>query len=126
MRPYVWTLLAVIGCCLFAMGGFAVGAYMQFLHTVAGTQDIFVRDITTAKSIARNECPNLMEWVKLDVPVQYVSLTEYEKLQTEPLPVRLTKIALMTWSLRSMPLNVIRSSDRWQRMMRDCDCGLEP
>ena len=126
MRPYLWAFVACLGCCVFAVGGFAVGAYMQFLHTVTATQDIFARDIAVAGFLKRNEASQLLEWMNADAPLQYDFLTDFEKIRTAPLPMRLTTVAQMTWNLRWMTRDALRPSDRLRDMMRKCECGLAP
>jgi hypothetical protein len=111
---------------VFAIGGFAVGAYMQFLHTVSATQDILVRDIAIARALTRNEGPQLLEWMRADAPLQYDFLTDFEEIRTAPLPMRLTTVAQMTWNLRWMTRDALRPADRLQDMMRKCECGLVP
>lgn len=126
MKNLSWALVALTCCCAFGIGGFAVGAYMQFLHAFAMNQDLLVRDITTAKTAARNDIPQLMEWMKTDVPLQYEFLTDRERIRSKPVLSRLATVARITWDQRGNPETVIRSSDSWQRMIRKCDCGLTP
>ena len=126
MKSYICVLVAVMGCATCAVGGFAVGAYIGFLHTVLGTQDTFARDIITAKSLARNQSPDLLKWMMVDAPLQYQFLTEFDKARSQPLPLRLTAAARMTWTFRSIPPKEFRSPQQLQKMMRDCGCGLAP
>ena len=126
MRPYVWGFVACLGCCVFAISGFAVGAYMQFLHTVTATQAIFAQDIATAQLLTKNGSAQLLEWMRNDARLQYTFLTDFERMRTAPLPVRLTEVAQMTWNLRWMTRDGIRSSERLQAMMRKCECGMAP
>jgi hypothetical protein len=126
MRRYLWAFVACLGCCVFAIGGFAVGAYMQFLQTVTATQAIFAQDIAIAQFLTRDEGSQLLEWMRADARLQYGFLTEFERARTAPLPVRLTTVAQMTWNLRWMTRDALRSSDRLQAMMRECECGLSP
>ena len=116
--------VAVTACIVCALGGFAVGAYMQFLHTVLATQDTFVRDIITAKSLARNQSSDLVQWMMADAPLQHLYLREFEKVRSQPLPLRLASVARMTWTLRSIPPKEFQSTQQLQNMMRDCGCGL--
>ncbi len=124
MRSYLSVLLTLACCCAFAIGGYAVGAYMQFVHTFAATQDTFARDIITAQGLVRNQESDLLEWLRRDAPLQYQFLTDFERIRNEPLPVRLSTVTRMTWSQWSMTTDGIRSSDHWRHMMRDCECGL--
>jgi hypothetical protein len=126
MRPYLWGFIACLGCCVFAISGFAVGAYMQFLHTVTAEQAIFAQDIATAQFLTRDEGSQLLEWIRNDVRLQYTFLTDFESIRTAPVPVRLTEVAKMTWNLRWMTRDAIRSSERLREMMRKCECGLGP
>lgn len=126
MRPCVMGFIACLGCCVFAISGFAVGAYMQFLHTVTTEQALFAQDIAIAQLLTRDEGSQLLEWMRNDVRLQYSFLTDFESIRTAPLPVRLTEVAKMTWNLRWMTRDAIRSSERLQDMMRKCECGLAP
>jgi hypothetical protein len=117
-------LAAVTACIVCAVGGFAVGAYIQFLHTVLATQDSFARDVITAKSLARNQSSDLVKWMMADAPLQYRYLTEFDKVRSQPFPLRLAAVARMTWTLRSIRPEEFRSPEQLQNMMRDCACGL--
>jgi hypothetical protein len=122
MRSYLFVSIAVVGCCVCSVGGYAVGAYMQFLHTFAAKQDIFVRDITTARGLAKSEDSDLLDWVRADAPLQYQFLTGFEAIRSASLPIKLVAVTRMTWGAK--PSEALRSPDRWQKMMRDCECGL--
>src|SRR5438034_9772967 len=117
MRSYFLVLLALVSCCAFAIGGYAVGAYMQFLHAFAAKQDTFVRDILTARVAVKNQDSELLEWMRRDAPLQYQFLTDFETIRNASLPVRLGAVTRMTWSQWSITSEAIRSSDRWQKMM---------
>lgn len=64
MKRYLCVSLALVSCCAFAIGGYAVGAYMQFLHTFVATQDTFVRDIVTAQGLTKSQGAELLEWMR--------------------------------------------------------------
>jgi hypothetical protein len=124
MKSYFLALLALVCCFAFAIGGYAVGAYMQFAHTFAATQGIFARDLITAEGLVKHQESELLESMRTDAPLQYQFLTDFEAIRNAPLPVRLSTVAQMTWSNWSMASGGIRSSDRWRQMMRRCECGL--
>ena len=124
MRRYLLPSLALATCCAFAIGGYAVGAYMQFLQTFAATQDTFARDIITAQGLTKNESSGLLEWMRTDIPLQYQYLVMFEATRNSSLPVSLSSVARMTWSQRSMASYALRSSDQWRQMMQKCACGL--
>lgn len=124
MKRYILVLLAVAGCCICAIGGYAAGAYMQFLYTFEAKQDTFVRDILTAQALTKNRNSEVLEWVRMDAPLQYQFLTDFEAIRNAPLPTKLTAVARMTWINRAWPSANIRSSDRWRKMMRNCNCGI--
>jgi hypothetical protein len=124
MRSYSWLLLTLACCCAFALGGYAVGAYMQFVHTITATQDIFARDVITAQGLVTNQQSKLLEWLRTDAPLQYRYLTEFERIRNEPLPIRLSTVTRITWSQWSLTTNGLRSSERLRQMMDACKCGL--
>ena len=124
MKPVLWVLIAIVSCGTFAVGGYAAGAYMQFLRTFALKQDTFARDIITAQGLARNRDSELLEWMRNDIPLQYQFLTDYEAMRNASLPVRLSMVARMTWRTRSTGDEGIRSAERWRKMIRECECGL--
>ena len=126
MKRYLIVLLALVSCCAFAIAGYAVGAYMQFLYTFSAKQDALVRDIATARGLTNNQVSETLEWVRKDAPLQYEFLSDYEKIRNASLPVKLSSVARMTWTLRAWPSEGIRTSERWRQMMSNCQCGLAP
>jgi hypothetical protein len=124
MKSYSQLSIALASCCACALGGYATGAYLQFLHSFAATQDAFARDIVIAQGLVRNQDSELLEWVRKDAQLQYQYLANYETVRNASFPVRLTAVARMTWTRSSLASEALRSSDRWQQMMLDCACGL--
>ena len=117
MRRYLWAFVACLGCCVFAIGGFAVGAYMQFLQTVTATQAIFAQDIAVAQFLTRDEGSQLLEWMRADARLQYGFLTGSRWYDRAEAPVRFWLVVTLNigvgiallWAAFHLPAN-----NRWR------------
>ena len=124
MKRYLYVLIVVASCAGFAIVGYAVGAYMQFLQTFNGQQGRFAHELIDARLLMRNQSVELLKLLQEDIPLQYQFLTGYEEIRNAPLPIRLSTVTRVTWSNWPLASQGVRSSAQWQKMMHDCECGL--
>ena len=122
-KQSLWIATILSACCLCVVGGFAVGAYLQFRNTVMMTQDVLARDILTANMCVNNGCTDVMKWLRVDAPLQLNNYSVFEAVLREPLQTKLYHAARLTWEARDR-VAITRPPDVFLKKMRDCNCGL--
>ena len=111
--------------CVCALGGFSLGAYYQFRHTVFLHGAAVGRDILVAKICAQNGCDSVRNWVAADLPLQLSNYSSQYAVIQEPLPRGVIDVVQNTWAMRHMVDGAMKSPQEFGAAISACNCGLQ-